>query len=61
MLVCSSWWQPAVFVTCVNRDKTARIHWSRRGSRASGGSRALGTDCKTFAKLGYRSLWGVNK
>lgn len=56
MLVCSSWWQPAVFVTCVSRDTTARIHWSWRGSRGSEDSRTLGTDCRTFTKLGYRSL-----
>lgn len=56
MPACNSWWQPAVFVTCVSKDKRARTHWSWRGSRASEVARTRWTDCKAFAKLGYRSL-----
>lgn len=57
MAACSSWWQPAVFVTCVSSDKTAKIRWICRGSTVCGISRTRWTDCRTVARLGYRSLW----
>lgn len=36
MPACSSWWQPAVCVTCVSRESRAWIRWSCRG--CTGGS-----------------------
>lgn len=33
MVLCSSWWQPAVLVTWVSRERRARTRWSCRGSR----------------------------
>ncbi|TNN80279.1 hypothetical protein EYF80_009604 [Liparis tanakae] len=54
----SSRWQPAVCVTCVSRESRARTRCSCRGPR--GPERAVCTDCKLFAKLGYKSLWKHN-
>lgn len=56
MLVCSSWWQPAVFVTWVSRERRAWTRWSCRGSRGLEESKTPWTDCKDFAKPGYSSL-----
>lgn len=52
MLVCSSWWQPAVLVTWVSRERRAWTRWSCRGSSGLEESRTPWTDCKDFAKLG---------
>lgn len=60
MPACSSWWHPAVCVTCVSKDSRARTRWSCRGNRGSEGFSAWCTDCNTFTKAGYRSLWKNN-